>query len=152
MTGDIPIVGLLLVADDLNHLCVGQDMGGADHLPIHLCCYHLVAHICVHMICKVHNSCSLHSQRRRLSSARAQTSIAPHCSRADHIHNCLTIALPGTTDNPGSFLRSRAFVLPNCPPDTAMSPNESSHQGMFNKQPLKLLRGTQTQPYHDDGT
>ena len=46
--GEGPVVG-----EDVDDLSIGKLVAGHHILAVHLGSYHVVAHICVHMVCKV---------------------------------------------------------------------------------------------------
>lgn len=63
MTNDVAVCDTPLVADNLDNLGIGEDVRGADNLPIDLGCHHLIADVCMNVVGKVHDSCSLQEGR-----------------------------------------------------------------------------------------
>ena len=55
-----------IIREDVHNISVCQLMAWRDILAVHLGADHVVAHVCVHMIGKVQNRCSLESKRHGL--------------------------------------------------------------------------------------
>lgn len=62
MSGNGALRGPAIIGEHFHNLCIGQSVPSMDCLAIHLGAKHLVAHICVHMVCKVDHCSTLQAE------------------------------------------------------------------------------------------